>query len=73
MTRVIFITRAYSSTVRAEDSSKGDLIAKVVMEKRDEFRETAAIKVGGNPEPSHRYTGGRCRDYLRATALLITG
>jgi hypothetical protein len=27
----------------------------------------------GNPEPSRRYTAGRCRDYLRASAPLITG
>ena len=33
-------------------------------------------RVGGNPEPSRRYTAGRCRDYLRADkvkAPLITG
>jgi hypothetical protein len=28
---------------------------------------------GGNPEPSRRYTAGRCRDYLRASVPLITG
>jgi len=28
---------------------------------------------GGNPEPSRRYTDGRCRDYLRATVPLMTG
>ena len=28
---------------------------------------------GGNPEPSRRYTAGRCRDYLGAEAPLITG
>src|SRR5690349_10195689 len=27
----------------------------------------------GNPEPSRRYTGGRCRDYLRARVPLMTG
>jgi hypothetical protein len=27
----------------------------------------------GNPEPSQRYTAGRCRDYLRAAAPLMTG
>jgi len=33
---------------------------------RDEFREPAAtpMRIGGNPEPSRRYTAGRCRDYL---------
>jgi len=42
---------------------------------RDEFREPAATRqrIGGNPEPSRRYTAGRCRDYLRATAPFITG
>jgi len=27
----------------------------------------------GNPEPSQKYTSGRCRDYRRGKALLITG
>src|SRR5690606_20966129 len=27
----------------------------------------------GNPEPSRRYTAGRCRDYLRAAVPLMTG
>jgi hypothetical protein len=27
----------------------------------------------GNPEPSWPCTARRCRDYLRASALLITG
>jgi hypothetical protein len=27
----------------------------------------------GNPEPSRRYTAGRCRDYLGAGAPLMTG
>lgn len=27
----------------------------------------------GNPEPSRRYTGGRCRDYLGAAVPLMTG
>ena len=27
----------------------------------------------GNPEPSQRYTVGRCRDYLRGKVPLITG
>src|SRR5882757_8467038 len=41
---------------------------------RDEFRETfERVCAHGNPEPSRRYTGGRCRDYLWASAPLITG
>jgi hypothetical protein len=42
---------------------------------RDEFRETAAAAAhrldGGNPEPSRRYTAGRCRDYLGAVRAPI--
>ena len=43
---------------------------------RDEFRGTFGLRIGathGNPEPSRRYTAGRCRDYLRASAPLMTG
>lgn len=41
---------------------------------RDEFRETfERPSAHGNPEPSRRYTGGRCRDYLWAKGPLITG
>src|SRR5207302_10973896 len=40
---------------------------------RDEFRETFGIISHGNPEPSRRYTGGRCRDYLMAPVPLMTG
>src|ERR1700684_3283872 len=37
---------------------------------RDEFRETLTAKADGNPEPSRRYTAGRCRDYLSASVAL---
>src|SRR5450631_1466163 len=37
---------------------------------RDEFRETLTVEADGNPEPSRRYTAGRCRDYLSATVAL---
>src|SRR5258708_16680362 len=41
---------------------------------RDEFRETfERLSAHGNPEPSRRYTGGRCRDYLGARVPLMTG
>jgi hypothetical protein len=48
------------------------LYRKVQIE-RDEFRETLTGEADGNPEPSRRYTAGRCRDYLRASVLLMTG
>jgi hypothetical protein len=37
---------------------------------RDEFRETLTVRADGNPEPSRRYTAGRCRDYLSAAVAL---
>src|SRR5713101_7486600 len=37
---------------------------------RDEFRETLTARADGNPEPSRRYTAGRCRDYLSASVAL---
>src|SRR5580658_402042 len=37
---------------------------------RDEFRETSPARADGDPEPSRRYTAGRCRDYLSATVAL---
>src|SRR6202030_4306830 len=37
---------------------------------RDEFRETLTVRADGNPEPSRRYTAGRCRDYLSAGVAL---
>src|SRR5271168_4248913 len=37
---------------------------------RDEFRETSPAQADGNPEPSRRYTAGRCRDYLSASVAL---
>jgi hypothetical protein len=37
---------------------------------RDEFRETLTVGADGNPEPSRRYTAGRCRDYLSAEGAL---
>jgi hypothetical protein len=37
---------------------------------RDEFRETLELLADGNPEPSRRYTAGRCRDYLSAGVAL---
>ena len=58
--------------VRAGDSSNGDTASRGAAEKRDEFRETFR-KSDGNPEPSRRYTAGRCRDYLGTQASLITG
>jgi len=40
---------------------------------RDEFRETFGLtRAHGNPEPSRRCTGGRCRDYLRAGNACVT-
>src|SRR5882672_12302594 len=73
--------------VRAGDSSERCLRGDEPRSGRDEFRETgvgapasiaaqpqiAACERIGNPEPSRRYTAGRCRDYLRASVLLITG
>jgi hypothetical protein len=64
---------ACSTAVSAGDSSMRCL--------RAETREVDGMNSGkpsgvgfhGNPEPSRRYTGGRCRDYLRARAPLITG
>ncbi len=45
---------------------------------RDEFRETLTAlpqaTADGDPEPSRRYTAGRCRDYLSAFEVrLMTG
>src|SRR5476649_1168332 len=37
---------------------------------RDEFRETLTVEADGDPEPSRRYTAGRCRDYLSAGVAL---
>jgi len=40
---------------------------------RDEFREPSPASrcaADGNPEPSRRYTAGRCRDYLSASVAL---
>jgi len=64
---------ACSTAVSAGDSSTRCL--------RAETREVDGMNSGkpaersfhGNPEPSRRYTGGRCRDYLRARAPLMTG
>ena len=39
-----------------------------------EFREAYSRGIDhGNPEPSHRYTDGRCRDYRRGLVPLMTG
>ena len=61
---------ACSTAVSAGDSSRRCL--------RAETREVDGMNSGkpsglaphGNPEPSRRYTGGRCRDYLRALSAL---
>ena len=59
--------------VRAGDSSKRCVCAERHKVERDEFRETVAALADGNPEPSRRYTAGRCRDYLRTLVFLMTG
>ena len=59
--------------VRAGDSSKRCICAERHKVERDEFRETVAALADGNPEPSRRYTAGRCRDYLRTSVFLMTG
>lgn len=43
------------------------------MENRVNSGNPATGDAVGNPEPSRRYTGGRCRDYRRGGAPLITG
>jgi len=43
------------------------------LRKSGEFGETQTGNAVGNPEPSRGYTPGRCRDYRRGSALLITG
>ena len=69
---------ACSTTVSAGDSSTRCLRVRKPRSGRDEFREPF-LRVcfsqarNGNPEPSRRYTAGRCRDYLRAAVPLITG
>ena len=59
--------------VRAGDSSNRCVCVERHKVERDEFRETVAASADGNPEPSRRYTAGRCRDYLRTSVFLITG
>ena len=59
--------------VRAGDSSVMVPSHRKVRSGRDEFREPspASLRVAdGNPEPSRRYTAGRCRDYLSASVAL---
>ena len=56
--------------VRAGDSSTMVPSHRKVRSGRDEFRETLTVHADGNPEPSRRYTAGRCRDYLSATVAL---
>src|SRR6202522_2800827 len=56
--------------VRAGDSSKMVPSQRKLRSGRDEFRETLEPWADGNPEPSRRYTAGRCRDYLSASVAL---
>src|ERR1700723_1347654 len=56
--------------VRAGDSSIMVPSHRKVRSGRDEFRETSPSTADGNPEPSRRYTAGRCRDYLSASVAL---
>src|SRR6202011_3361923 len=55
---------------RAGDSSIMVPSHRKVRSGRDEFRETLTARADGNPEPSRRYTAGRCRDYLSASVAL---
>ena len=58
---------ACSTMVSAGDSSIKVRSRCKPRNERDEFRETCrSLATHGNPEPSRRYTAGRCRDYLRA-------
>src|SRR3984957_4559205 len=56
--------------VRAGDSSTMVPSHRRVRSGREEFRETLTVRADGNPEPSRRYTAGRCRDYLSAAVAL---
>src|ERR1700683_1972875 len=56
--------------VRAGDSSIMVPSQRKLRSGRDEFRETSELLADGNPEPSRRYTAGRCRDYLSAGVAL---
>jgi hypothetical protein len=51
---------------------KGTLFARGTMTKPGEFKETLARDGEGNLEPSLGYSPGRCRDYWRGRAPLIT-
>ena len=62
---------ACSTAVSAGDSSSKVPSRGNARSGRDEFRETfGRLPSHGNPEPSRRCTGGRCRDYLRAESVL---
>ena len=62
------LQRAYSSMVRAGDSSKGVAAQEWADENgmNSGKPQRRGDTDGGNPEPSRRYTAGRCRDYLGA-------
>ena len=66
---------ACSTAVSAGDSSEKVPVRGNAYSGRDEFRGTFERRSAahGNPEPSRRYTAGRCRDYLRASVPLMTG
>jgi len=73
LSRILFHPREGSlrsdpgSTTHAVHSSIRGLVSKA-----GEFRESYGDSYG-NPEPSPQYTEGRCRDYRRGRAPLITG
>ena len=64
---------ACSTAVSAGDSSMRCLRAETREVDGTNSGKPSEDRFHGNPEPSRRYTGGRCRDYLRARAPLITG
>jgi hypothetical protein len=64
---------ACSTAVSAGDSSRKVPSCGNARSGRDEFRESFARQAHGNPEPSRQYTGGRCRDYLRAARPTTPG
>jgi hypothetical protein len=67
--QLCFLAVLHIITPYPAHSSTLSLISKV-----GEFRETySPIEGHGNPEPSRRYTAGRCRDYRRGIAPLMTG
>ena len=65
--------RACSSVVRAGDSSFSERcpgVERCRVDGTNSGKPSSASAADGNPEPSRRYTAGRCRDYLRASSAL---